>query len=58
MIGAVIAPIQWLNLYPVDSAIGIPILLRWVVIYPVDSSIQRLNNWGQNYIHGGEVSKL
>ena len=24
----------------------------------MDSSTQRLNNWGQSYIHGGEVSKL
>ena len=56
--GALIAPIRWINLCPVESAIGFPICLCWVVIYPLDSSIQRLDNWGQNYIHGGEVSKL
>ena len=31
-------PIHWINLYPVDRAIGFP------NIYPLDSAIQRLNN--------------
>ena len=42
--------IQRINLYPVDSAIGMVslIFIYWIVIYPVDSAIQLLNNWGQD----------
>ena len=44
--------IQWINIYPVDSAIGFPNTFRWIVIYPMDSAIQRLNNRGQVYNPG------
>ena len=36
--------IQWINLYPVDSAMVSLILNHWIVIYRVDSTIQHLNN--------------
>ena len=39
--------IHQINHYPVDNAIGFPIIIHWIVIYPVDSAIQPLNNWGQ-----------
>ena len=32
--------IQWINIYPVDSAIGFP---NTIVIYPMDSAIQWIN---------------
>ena len=35
------SPIHWINLYPVNSAIGFP------YTYPLDSDFQRLNNRGQ-----------
>ena len=40
--------IHWINLHPLDSAIGFPnTYIRWIVICLVDSAIQRLNNPGQ-----------
>ena len=38
--------IQWINLYPADSAIVFLILSAGYVIYLLDSLIQRLNNRG------------
>ena len=36
--------IHWINLYPVDSAILVSlILIHWILIYPLHSAIQRLN---------------
>ena len=32
--------IRWINLHPVDNAIGSQILIHWIVIYPVDSAIR------------------
>ena len=37
--------IQWINLYPLDSAIGFANAYHWIEIYPMDSAIQLLNNW-------------
>ena len=42
--------IHWINHYPVDSAIGFPNIFHWRVIFPVDSAIQRLNNWGLEFL--------
>ena len=39
--------INWINLYPVDRAIGFPNTTLWIVIYPVDRAIHLLNNPGQ-----------
>jgi len=44
--------IQWINLYPVNSAIiGFrnTYLLDGNIFYPVDSAIQRLNNRSQGF---------
>ena len=41
--------IRWINLYPVDSAIGFLILIHWIAIYSVDSAVQLLNNRSQNF---------
>ena len=38
--------IRYINLYPVDSAIGFPRRGIHQEIYPMESSIQLLNNWG------------
>ena len=39
--------IHWINLYPLDSAILVSlILIHSKEIYPMDGSIQLLNNWG------------
>ena len=32
---------------PLDSPIGLLILIHWMVTYPVDSALQLLNNRGQ-----------
>ena len=38
--------IHHINLYPVASAIGFPLLIHWKEICPMDSATQHLNNWG------------
>ena len=42
-------PIHWINLNPVDSAVGIhnTYFIHWIMIYPVEFAIEQLNNWGQ-----------
>ena len=41
------AVIQWINLYPVNNAIGFPNTYPLdIVIYLVDSAIHLWNNWG------------
>ena len=41
--------IQWINLYPVDNAIGFPNTYPLIAIYSVDSAIQVLNIRGLYY---------
>ena len=41
---------HWINLYPLESAIGFPNTFPLdIVIYPVDRAIQRLSNPGLNF---------
>ena len=43
--------IQRINLYPMDTVVGFPlILIHWIVIYPEDTAIQLLNNWHLNLV--------
>ena len=48
--------VQWITLYPVDSAIGFPNTIHWIVIYLVDCTIQCLKNWGHIILEFGLVS--
>ena len=38
--------IHWINLHPVDNAIGFPNTYLMIVIYPLECTIERLNNRG------------
>lgn len=38
--------INWIIIYPVNSAIDFLILIFWIVIYPVGSTIRSFNNRG------------
>ena len=42
-------PIHWINLNPVDSAVGIhnTYFIHWIMIYPVYCNIKHLNKRGQ-----------